>query len=422
MVNRAMPSAFHVVGNNIYQNTRHLIGGICAGALVGCALGLTRHVFPVVFPHMQDSLGFSSGKMGVLATSYFLAYMFCAYFWGHRSDRVGPRPIIVFCLLISALSLALLGAFDHFVLLVIFSMIIGVGAGGLYVPAISSLVKIFSAEQRGKAISIFFLGEGSSAIALGLLVPFVVLQLSWRWVWWASGGLCLLFVPVIKILLHDNGPNDQNPDVENTKNLFPKLNNFAFIKIPNIKHISVVYFLHALARGAFVTFVVVYLIEKGISYRTAGGAFSLTGIGFIPGSFLAGYLADRFRSYVLLGLVLAELAAVATIVFSTHIVPIYIAVVIMGCCLTGIPTVVSTITAKVASKVSYGQVLGWLTFCLGLGIMISPTLVGFVAEISGTLAATQIFAMASLFIATLVCIFMEQGLIRMRASSGPRIS
>jgi AAHS family benzoate transporter-like MFS transporter len=410
---------FHTIGFlymvlHLNQKNRHLIGGLAVGVIGGAALGVSRHVLPVVFPHMQDSLHLSAGKMGALATGYFLSYMFSSYFWGHRSDRVGSKRVLLVCLFICTISLGLLGTFGSFPVLMSVSICVGIGAGGLFVPVISILVKTFSEEKRGKVISIFFLGEGAIVIALGLIVPLMVSHLSWRWVWWMSGGLCMIFAMATAALLKENKIGDRDSGSELRESSPSILPNFAVLKIPNILSISTVYFLHALARGAFITFVVVYLVQKGMSYRSAGGAFSLLGMGFIPGSFIAGYLQDRFRSYVFFGIVVLELVAVSMIIFFAKTVLIYAAVIIMGCCLTGIPTVVGTIMAEMAPKESYGQALGWLTFCLGMGTMISPTVAGFISEITDTLLSTQIFAWVSLSLASIVCIGMEQRLLRIR--------
>ncbi len=157
------------------------------------------------------------------------------------------------------------------------------------------------------------------------------------------------------------------------------------IRMPKTFQLSFVYFMQAISRGTFVTFMVTYLIEEGMSFKIASGAFSLIGFGYIPGTVLSGIASDRFRRPRLLAsLLFIEALSIGSILLVQQVIPIYGFVVMFGFSLLGVVTVMSTIPSEYYDARIYGRVLGLLTLIFGIGVTISPYVGGVIADLSGS--------------------------------------
>jgi predicted MFS family arabinose efflux permease len=164
------------------------------------------------------------------------------------------------------------------------------------------------------------------------------------------------------------------------------LNFYKIIKLPKMLRLSSIYFLHALVRGSFLTFIVAYLIKEGISFKIASGAFSCVGIGLIPGTVLSGIASDIFRrTRVMAFLLITQACSVGLILLNQQVFLIYLLVALTGFTLVGVITVMSTIPSEYYDQRIYGKVLGFLTFVYGIGVTLSAFIGGVLADWSGSL-------------------------------------
>lgn len=347
----------------------------------GFALGISRHILPVIYPSMQATLEMGYAQLGLLTSAYFFPYMICSLIGGHLSDKVSSRPIISSGCLVCAVGTLGMGFSKGFVSLLAFSLITGIGAGGLYVPMISHILKRLKAK-KGLMVSMVLVGEGIFGISIGLIVPLVVFSYSWRHIWWAFGFMLFAFTIFFWRSIHSD---------HHVPNLsFPKNNeatNFSkVLGLPKIWSLGFIYFLHALTRGLFVTFSVTYLVSRGTPYAKASGAYSFLAVGFVPGAILSGMLSDRFNNkYVLMGLLIVQIVSVGLLLLDPNWLMIYGLFATVGFCLTGIPTVMGILPSQYFSDEVYGKTLGFLTLMLGLGAAVSPLIGGYLADLTNSL-------------------------------------
>jgi predicted MFS family arabinose efflux permease len=233
-------------------------------------------------------------------------------------------------------------------------------------------------------------------------------MLSWRFVWWFFGMFAILLTFGLLALIKDypaeGGAKKPASYLDEERITF-----FNIIKVPIMITLSLVYFLQAITRGAFMTFIVTYLINEGVSFKIAGGAFSSIGLGFIPGTVLSGIASDRFRrTRVLASLLFIESFSLASILLIQEVIPIYFLLTMVGFCMIGIVTVMATIPSEYYSPKIYGKTLGFLTFVYGVGVVLSPFVGGTVADLTGSLTLTLwIFGAGACITAGIVALFMK---------------
>ena len=163
-----------------------------AALVAGFSIGISRHILPVVYPSMQSIAGIMNYQLGLLTSAYYFSYMVFALLFGSLSDHLSGRFIIIpCCFLISAGCLGM-GVSNSTASLLAFSILSGIGAGGLYVPMVSLLLKRF-VSKRGFIASLVLTGEGISGIMFGIVIPLIVSSWGWRHVWWLFGLMAAFF-------------------------------------------------------------------------------------------------------------------------------------------------------------------------------------------------------------------------------------
>ena len=372
-----------------------------AALIAGFSVGVSRHILPVVYPSMQSITGIMNYQLGLLTSSYYFSYMVFSLLLGALSDHLNGRFIITAsCFLISAGTLGM-GISKSTISLLAFSILSGVGAGGLYVPIVSLLLKKYK-TKRGFMSSLVLTGEGISGFTIGIAIPYVVSSFDWRYVWWLFGLMSIFFSLYLYLTIEDVAP-------ESTSS-FGLSSNLTVLNIINLKKIwslGLIYFFHAITRGVVVAFTVAYLVRNGFSFTDASTAFSCLAIGLIPGASLSGTLADKFNNKsVLMALLFIQIICVGMLLLNRNYVIILFFLLVEGFCIGGIPTLMGILPTNYFTKDLYGKVLGFLTLSFGLGVSISPLIGGYIGDLTNSLSTPLVLGLAASFIALGVTLFL----------------
>jgi MFS family permease len=122
-------------------------------------------VLPMLPLFLRDR-GISSGWIGAVIASYFLAGVLTQYVAGHVTDHVGHRPVLITGLSVYALAsagfLLSVGAAGYAAL----RALQGLGAGALMVAGLSLVAVVVPAGRRGRAFSRVFAAQ-LAGIAIG---------------------------------------------------------------------------------------------------------------------------------------------------------------------------------------------------------------------------------------------------------------
>ena len=359
-----------------------------AALIAGFSLGISRHILPVVYPSMHSITGTMNYHLGLLTSSYYFTYMVFALVFGALSDRLSSRLILTTCcLLMSAASLGM-GISKSVTSLLAFSILSGVGAGGLYVPMVSLLLKKYN-TKKGFIASLVLAGEGVSAFTMGIVIPYIVFLFNWRYVWWLFGFIGISFSLYLWLTIEDVA-------IESTLSFDTKSNRTILnvIKLEKIWPLGFIYFFHAITRTVVLSFTVAYLIKSGFSFTYASTAFSFLAIGMIPGSSLSGALSDRFNNRsVLMTLLSLQIICVIMLLLKLSYVAILLFLLVEGFCIGGVPTLMGILPANYFTKDIYGKVLGFLTLMFGLGVSMSPLIGGYIGDATGSLSAALLLGL-----------------------------
>ncbi|MEA2551924.1 MAG: transporter, family, multidrug resistance protein [Fimbriimonadaceae bacterium] len=131
------------------------------------ALFLDLAAFGMVFPAVQlhaRELGANGPVIGFLLASMFLVQMVASPPWGIASDRVGRKPVFLFCTSLSAISWVVYGLSTNLWIILVSRILAGLAAANVVV-AQAYLADITPEDQRGAAM-----GRAGAAISGGLIL------------------------------------------------------------------------------------------------------------------------------------------------------------------------------------------------------------------------------------------------------------
>ncbi len=159
---------------------------------IGLVNSLDRATLAIANPLIRHDLGISLGQMGLLLSAFFWAYAWTQLPLGLVMDRVGPRRMLGCAVLFWSAMQGLAGLTVGFGQLFTLRLLLGAGEAP-QVPSCTKVVRSwFAPQERGIPTATF---TGSFQIATAIAAPlltWLMLTLSWRWMFLIMGIAGLL--------------------------------------------------------------------------------------------------------------------------------------------------------------------------------------------------------------------------------------
>jgi MFS family permease len=184
-----MTQITEISGGAARTNDRRIIPLVCAAHFVSHFYIL---VLPPLFPFVREFYGVSYTELGLALTVFNVTTAAFQTPAGFLVDRIGPRSVLVFGLVLGAACLAVVGAISSFWLLVAMFGLLGV-ANAVYHPAdYAILSQLVSSKRASQAFSVhIFAGFLGTAVTPATML---ILQqwLGWQGAFLATSVLGLL--------------------------------------------------------------------------------------------------------------------------------------------------------------------------------------------------------------------------------------
>ncbi len=337
----------------------------------------------VMAPVVALELGVSPQAIGWFVAIEYLFAMTSGLACGALIVRYGPVRVCQICVGLAAAGLAI-GCVA--VLPLVFAAAALIGSGYGLVNPVSSHILARAAPPRMMSLifSIKQTGVPLGGALAGVLVPPLILYLSWRWSAAVVALLCLALAFLIRFARSgEQGRAEQRASVGF---LAPLRMVFAN---PPVLELAVVSLIFGTAQLALFTYFVSYLnLELGYSLVAAGLIYSCSHVAGIAGRIAWGAVADRWlsprRTLGLLGVMMAfSGAAVAGFGGGWPLPAVILASMLFGASAVGWNGVYLAEVARLAPAGQVGAITGGTQVLTFIGALAAPPLFGLVVGLAG---------------------------------------
>lgn len=323
------------------------------------------------------SLHVSLGFTAFLVSSYFAGYTLMQIPSGLIVDRMGPSRVN------KASFLAMSGVFfifyfsmESFVLLLLIQFSLGILGALVYLSDVSLIQTWFQQRERTISVGIyqtaFFVGASLGEFiiinlaSVSLRLPILVLS-------------CLLFGLGILNLMLISDPQHIGMSQEKRKVSISR----------GIAYVSLVRFSASFAYLGFLSFFTTYLVMSGnLSYHGSGNYSFLAAIGGIFGSPLGGIITDRLSNSKLVP-ALASTVLIAVIVIGIALTSSFLSILLLVVVMGFLYGFYAAPSMSIATELSrnddeIGSASGFLNFSAQIGGAVSPIIIGYLTQETGS--------------------------------------
>jgi EmrB/QacA subfamily drug resistance transporter len=143
-------------------------------------------IVAVANPSIMDTLGASYDAVIWVTSAYLLAYAVPLLVAGRLGDRFGPKNLYLLGLTVFTAASLWCGLAGSIGMLVAARVVQGIGAALLTPQTLSTITRIFPAERRGVAMSVWGATAGVATLVGPLAGGVLVDRLGWQWIFFVN--------------------------------------------------------------------------------------------------------------------------------------------------------------------------------------------------------------------------------------------
>jgi len=170
----------------------------------------------VIVSDLLKTFHTSASALGFMSSMYFYLYAFEQPLVGYLSDRIGPRRVMAYWSVMAAAGCFIFGMAPGIGWASIGRALIGIGVGGVYIPAIKAFSLWFKKKEFATMIGLLMSVGNFGAMIATTPLAWASETWGWRLTFFLIGGITLLFAFVVLIFTRDheslNQPVKENSD------------------------------------------------------------------------------------------------------------------------------------------------------------------------------------------------------------------
>ncbi|MFO7272077.1 MFS transporter [Sphaerobacter thermophilus] len=236
-------------------------------------------------------------QLGFLMTLYSVTSAIFQVPFGYLADRHGPKPILVFGLLVNGAGIGLSALAPNYSVLLVLALCAGVGQAVFHPADYAILSALFSAERAGKPYSLHtFTGFAGSAAA-PLAIAGITRAFNWQVALAVAGLLGIIIAAAVALWLRVPAPVRPAPS-PGAEGASRKGASFRFMLSRPFLLLFGFFVFTSMFTAGLQSFLPSTLTERyGVSLETANGMLTAFLVTLAIGVLAGGVLADRIRSY-----------------------------------------------------------------------------------------------------------------------------
>jgi sugar phosphate permease len=348
-------------------------------------VGLALYGLPLYYDFMVRDFGWSRTQVtsGNALSKLVVGPLF-GFGAGWIVDRFGPRRLMLAGILMAGAALVGLGRFSAVWLFYVFYVLNALGyvCGGP-LPNQVLLSKWFDAA-RGKAMGFAYLGIGIGGAVVPLLSAWLVAAFGWRAALQVLGvliiALALPFACAVREAPREDGEARDDAPLPSTTAVF-RAPAFWLLAAASMCSIGAV--------GGTNQHLKLYLsLDRGYSQGDAARIISLVLALSVAGRLMMGWLADRLaKKHVMMLIYLLVAGSIPLLFYAASVRAMYAFAAVFGLGLGGEYLIIPLIAAELFGVRVLGRLLGVVLTADGVAEAVSPMLVGYLRDVTGSYRA-----------------------------------
>jgi MFS transporter, ACS family, glucarate transporter len=174
-------------------------------AFLAFAIAFTMYIdrvnIAVAAPGIMQELHFTKVQLGMLSTVFFFAYALSQVPSGTLIELFGHRTVVSLALAWWSFFTAATSSCVSFTSWVVVRALFGIGEAPGYPGLIAAMQKWLPKWERGRAVGMMLLGSKVAPAVATPVAALLMISFGWRSIFWAFGGLGLLFSVVYFIAI-----------------------------------------------------------------------------------------------------------------------------------------------------------------------------------------------------------------------------
>lgn len=354
------------------------------------ALGWARFAYGLLLPSMQHALGWSYTTAGSLTTASTSGYLVGALLASTIARRLDLQRTVLVGIALTAV--CLLGCAVATSLPAWLALQFGAGFGGAMTFIIGSIVVANGADTRKQAaigLAIYVAGAGFGIAAAAASIPLLLMlpiDNGWRWGWAILAVFSTLsFIAVATVRNYFSSGASQTSE---------RLPLRVFIRLSPI---TAAYSLYGLGYIGYLTFISALLSQQGMTHAQMAIVWVVLGLA----SVIAAFVWGRFFSLLHNGQSLATVLLVIMIgvmlpLLGSGLVMALLSALLFGGSMLAAPPAITHFIRDTLPRAYWVSAMASITACFGVGQIIGPELVGYLADSRGGISAGFTASAASL--------------------------
>ncbi len=206
----------------------------------------------VLAPYLMEAFSTTATSLGAMSSAYFYPYALTQPIVGMLTDRWGARRVVTLSTLIGFIGALLFGLAPSLFMASMARGLIGLGAAGVFVPALKILLPWFGPQAFAQMNAILLAVGNFAAIVGSTPYAWLLQEIGWRSSFFLIAGLTLLLAIFSVAYLRDQPPGLPSPKEERLEtHPSPPKSDWEIFKTPFFWYMSILFFVYG---GPFTTF------------------------------------------------------------------------------------------------------------------------------------------------------------------------
>jgi MFS family permease len=359
------------------------------------------------FSLYAKELGASLTLIGLLSSVVGLTQLITSLPIGWLSDQYGRKFVLVGGMMAFALALALFAIAPNAEFLLLGRMVLGIAFVGTFSMGVAYVGDIVTREERGLAYGLYTTAMGIG-FAVGPLIGAAITEAyNTTITYWVTAGFALVGMLVAAWGVRAIRPAQRNPTINAHPLVLLRLDFGKLLRNPQLVAGSLCNLLmNASYNGAIASFFPVYAAQHQVTQALINTMFAVRALGSTFARLPSGAVTSRIPTRVVMVSALAlAMLALFTMSQTENLFWLGALLVVEGVAFGMFLPSGQAFTAEHSTPTTHGQVLGFYSMAGSLGSMVSPVVLGLIAEWWGV-RAIFVCTSAAAFIGLLLTMYL----------------